>query len=219
MDSRLKTIIDWISATAAPAHGLLVPVSGGSDGALAFYCCAQAFPEKTLAVFIGSDLRAREWFESVGSVRLLAALEGEQNREVARNAAFLDLCLRENRWLVGTRNRSEDAMGNFSLASRIATYMPLIGTWKSDVMQLCELAGVPTEVTASSRRADPDCGRPKELSEIPLELIDVFLKVKEGVLTEESLAQLNAEQVEYLARVYAANQFKRQLPVRGPATS
>ena len=44
-------------------------------------------------------------------------------------------------------------------------------------MALCKAAGVPNEVIASSRRADPKCGRPRTMAAIPFERVDRFLEV------------------------------------------
>lgn len=216
MDKRLKTLIAWLRKSTRRAHGVLVPVSGGSDSALIFWLFNQACPEKTLGVFSGTNLRSREWFESVGTIRRIPAPRGKEDKEARRWATFASIAIDEQRWLVGSRNRSEMVMGNFSLSSRIATFLPLAGVWKSDVMELCALAGVPKAVTDSSRRADPDCGRPKELAEIPLELIDVFLKVKTGAAPKKTLRALTAAQVKYLNGVFNVNQFRRHLPVVGP---
>lgn len=216
MDNRLQTLIDWVKVSTSRARGLLVPVSGGSDSALIFWLLNQACPEKTLGVFVGKDLRCREWFEKTGTVRQLREYHGKEDKEARRWATFISISIAEDRWLTGSRNRSEAVMGNFSLASRVATFLPLANVWKSDVMELCALAGIPTEVTDSSRRADPDCGRPKEMSEIPLELIDVFLKVQEGALESERISSLSPAQVEYLMGIYQYNQFRRHLPVTGP---
>ena len=218
MDKRLKKLIKWLRKSTRRAHGILVPVSGGSDSALIFWLFNQACPEKTIGVFSGakSQLRCRAWFESVGNIRYSPAPRGKEDKEARRWATFSSIAIDENRWLVGSRNRSEQIMGNFSLSSRIATFLPLAGVWKSDVMELCSLAGVPKPITDSSRRADPDCGRPTELAEIPLELIDVFLKVKEGGAKRKTLKAMTPEQIKYLDGVYSVNQFRRHLPVLGP---
>lgn len=212
----LTELKKWVRQTAAQSNGLLVPVSGGSDSALAFHILSSVYPEKTVGVFVGKDLRARDWFESEGNIRYLPALASRNHAEVERNAIFQKLALDENRWLVGTRNRTENTFGTFSLASRVATYLPIIGIWKTDIMQLCSLIGVPEEVMASSRRADPDCGRPTELAEIPLELIDVFLKVRIGLLSEDALTALTSPQVAYLDKAYKGNKWRAVLPTEGP---
>lgn len=216
MDPRLTTLIDWIRTEAKAAQGLLVPVSGGSDSALVFWLCNQAYPEKTVGVFAGdaSDLRAREWFESIGKIVTIAA-PTVSDKEAARWTSFLSQSRAENRWLVGSRNRTEDVMGTFSMASRLATFLPIAQIWKGDVMSLCNAIGVPAQVTESSRQADPDCGRPAEMAEVPLEDIDRFLKVQLGELDASVLALDEAKRA-YLERTYKANNFRTQLPKRGP---
>ncbi len=217
MDKRLHMLIDWVGETASKANGLVVPVSGGSDSALTFFILNQAYPTKTLGVYAGENLRARQWFEKTGKVSFMPLDAGGRNPEVARMAMFLSLALKEQRWLVGTRNRSEDTLGTFSLASRVAVYLPIVGLWKAEVLELAAQVGVPDEVLASSRRADPECGRPAELAEIPIESIDLFLKVKEGLLSQDELSALTTEQTTYLEQVYTSNQFRRGLPTRGPS--
>lgn len=209
----LDKLFSFVETSTVNANGLLVPVSGGSDSALAFWILNQVVPRKTLGVFCGDNLRCRVWFEQTGVIRFLPQPTFLSDKETARWAVFHDLGLRERRWLVGTKNRSEEVFGTFSLASRIATFLPIVGLWKSEVMELCDYIGMPDEITASSRRADPDCGRPAELAEIPLELIDVFLKSKLGLRSTRGLSK---KQVSYLEQVYAANNFRNELPVRGP---
>ncbi len=237
MDERLSKLIDWMRASAAPANGLLVPLSGGSDSALIFWLLNQAFPQspvgdaaangisaesarnKIIGVHVGDNLRCRDWFESVGTVRLVSkpTLSAGQDAEVMRWATVQSLCVSERLWLVGSRTRTEEVLGTFSYASCVATYLPLASILKSDVMELCALAGVPEEILASSRRADPDCGRPQAMAEIPLEQIDVFLRVKLQELPATALEALGEATVNYLDGVYTRNQFKRVLPKRGPA--
>jgi NH3-dependent NAD+ synthetase len=217
MERRLTALVDWIQTTARPAQGLVLPVSGGSDSALCFWLCCQALPGRVTAVHAGTSLRARPWFESCGRVEVLPPAVGNpEDGEVMRWAMLLALSRQRGHWLVGTRNRTEEALGNYSLASRVATYLPLAGLWKSEVLAACQVVGVPAEVMDSSRRADPDCGRPAQLAEIPVERIDLFLRVKEGELPERELAALADGQRLYLERVYQSNQFKRGLPTRAP---
>lgn len=55
------------------------------------------------------------------------------------------------------------------------------------------------------------------MAEIPLEQIDVFLRVKLQELPATALEALGEATVNYLDGVYTRNQFKRVLPKRGPA--
>jgi NH3-dependent NAD+ synthetase len=168
-------------------------------------------------VYFGETLLARGWFEGLGPVEINPPPPGSpKQREVRRWMGLVELSLERRCWLVGSRNRTEEVFGTYSIASRVTGCLPLAGLWKSEVMELCQQVGVPTEVMASSRRADPNCGRPQELAEIGLELIDHFLRVREGELPEGALASLSDAQIRYLESVHVQNRFKRGLPARPP---
>jgi NH3-dependent NAD+ synthetase len=216
-NATLRSIIEWIRTSTDPARGALVPVSGGSDSALCFWLCAQALPGRASAAFVGENLRCREWFEGVGPVRYLPNPPIQEHIEAQRWALMLGRALEVRGWLVGTRNRTEEELGTYSLASRVATLLPLAGVWKSDVMKLCERVGVPAEVLASSRRADPSCGRPTEMADIPFEHVDLFLQVRAGESPEEHLRELSELVAAYLDSLYQRNRFKGSLPLRGPS--
>ena len=225
-EQKIDKLIHWIRKTTPKEHGLLVPISGGSDSALMFWLCNKALPKKTLGVFArsaaasdgraGKHIRAEEWFASVGKIKKIKPPEASENIEVMRWAKFLEMNLKEKRVLVGTRNRTEDSLGTYSLASRAAAFFPIVGLWKSEVVELCEYIGVPEEVILSSRRADPVCGRPQKLADIPIALLDAFLQVKTGELKKTALRPLTRTQLSYLERLYAQNEFKKTLPVKGP---
>jgi NH3-dependent NAD+ synthetase len=213
MNSYAKRLVASIGRDAAAASGLLIPVSGGSDSALCFWACRQALGDKVRGVYVGRDLRCRDWFDSVGKVHYLSEQPDWRDKEIMRWAEFLSLAKEENRWLTGSRTLTEEHLGTISMASRVATYLPLMGLWKSEVMVLCDAVGVPKQITASSRRADPDCGRPQEMAEIPLELIDLFLRLPENSKTVQLV--LSPAQIDYLESVRTRNAFKRKLPARG----
>lgn len=129
LDPRLSKLIEWMRISAAPANGLLVPLSGGSDSALIFWLLNQAFPpnpagkatangssseparSKIIGVHVGDNLRCREWFESVGTVRVVPkpTLSAGQDAEVMRSATVQSLCVSERLWLVGSRTRTRSA--------------------------------------------------------------------------------------------------------------
>ncbi|HTM68839.1 MAG TPA: hypothetical protein VL426_06105 [Candidatus Binatia bacterium] len=219
MHASIEALIDAIRDGAEDAGGLLVPVSGGSDSALCFWLCCQAFPLKTVAVHAGASLREEAWFRKTGRVELVETPGEHLEREEMRWARFLAAALAGSAWLVGSRNRTEDELGTYSLASRVATYLPIVGVWKSDVQRLCVEAGVPESIIASSRRADPDCGRPAALAEIPFEHVETLLRVRAGEAPAASLATLRPAEIEYLDGIRDRNAFKRRLPTRGPSFS
>ncbi len=215
LNQKLDELIYWIKETAADAHSLLVPISGGSDSALSLYLCATAYPQKTVGVFAGnpSELREREWFESLGKVEYTEVPGRYEDRESMRWAKLNALCIQKPAWLVGSRNKTEDLLGTYSLASRVATIMPIVGVWKSEVLELCEKAGVPASIIASSLRADPECGRPEELSAVSYAKIEFFLKEKMGI-QENGSVLISPEERTYLEGAYNYNLFKKRLPIR-----
>lgn len=223
-DHRIDAIVAWIRQTTdvANGRGVLVPVSGGSDSALCLWLCAQALPRgRALAAYVGGPsqaLRCQAWFESLAELRILPAPAGDSGAdpEMIRWAAMLHQARANRCWLAGSRTRTEDTLGTYSLASRLATYHPLAGLWKTDVMELCDLVGVPRAITDSSRQADPACGRPPEMADIPFARVDLFLQVKTGQRPPSDLAALDEPQRAYLESVYQRNQFKKHLPLRPP---
>lgn len=218
MDNQ-KTIdglLRWLKNNIPDGHGLLVPVSGGSDSALSFWLCNQTLKDRTKGVYIGTQLRQREWFDSLGTVQLDDFEVTGKNPEIQRWAHFLTLSLQENRVLTGSRNLTESTLGTFSNASRLAAILPLAGLWKSQIMELCDYVGVPTEITESSRRADPECGRPEKMSGIPFGMVDTYLQAKIGIVNKEKLGLISPVQYEYLENVYTQNSYKINLPLIGP---
>ena len=219
LNSKLDKLINWIRQTtdATSGRGVLVPVSGGSDSALCLWLCAQALPrERVLAAYVGENLRCRSWFEGLSSVKFLPEPPINAHIEALRWAMMLNEALAFRGWLVGTRNRTEDVLGNYSLASRLSTYLPLSGLWKSEVMELCRVVGVPEEILASSKRADPECGRPQELADIPFTTMDRFLQVKLEELPASALEPLSPSVRAYLEALYQRHRFKSELPLRAP---
>ena len=217
-DAQLAGLIDWIHQTtdSSNGRGTLIPVSGGTDSALCFWLCVQALPPgRAIAVYAGRELRCEAWFQALGPVHLVAPPEGD-DVELQRWTLMLRRARAERCWLVGSRNRTEDVLGTYSLASRLATYMPLAGLWKSEVMELAVCVGVPEEILRSSQHADPLCGRPREMADIPFLAVDQFLQVKIGERPAADLDAMTNAQVEYLEGIYRRNRFKSALPLRGP---
>ena len=222
VDARLRAIIEWIreSTDIGAGRGALVPVSGGSDSALGFWLCAQALPPgRAIGAFVGQQLRCRDWFERQGQIRYLAEPLEASHIETTRWAMMLSLSLEVRGWLVGTRNRTEDIFGTYSLASRAATLLPIVGLWKSEVMELARSVNVPEEILISSQRADPSCGRPQAMADIAFEVVDLFLQVRQGERAATELMRIPATTIQYLDSVYRRNQFKRNFPLRAPRLS
>jgi len=228
---KLQHLIEAVRKSAQAAPLLYVPVSGGSDSAFAFWVLNKAKPGCVIGLhaqrYAGQrtylpdadekfpDLRCREWFEKQAEVQEVMVSGTDEEREELMWAKFLATSLgrkgSKKGWLVGCRNRTEHVLGTYSLASRLATFLPLVSVWKSDILRLCVQAEVPDEIIASSKRADPNCGRPTSMAEIPLDVVDDFCAhVVEG--DTKSRITWTKEQQEYLAGIVERNAFKRSLP-------
>ncbi|MBI5420960.1 MAG: hypothetical protein HZA35_01460 [Parcubacteria group bacterium] len=93
-------------------------------------------------------------------------------------------------------------------------YLPIVHLWKSDILDLCKEIEVSDEVLLSSQRADPECGRPQELADIPITLIDEFAKTKTNEFFDSLSNTLDIAQKKYLETLYQSNLFKSHLPER-----
>lgn len=213
----IAQIIDWLRSSTPAGKKLLIPVSGGSDSAFCYWLCTQVFGDRVEVVYIGTDLREKEWFEKQGRVHYGVIEEASNNPEVARWAYFLARALQTDSILVGSRNRTEDTLGTYSTASKVSSFLPLANLWKHEVMGLCEFAGVPDTILTSSSRADPACGRPEEMAAIEFKQVDDFLQTKLGI--RDGYDGLSLQQVEYLEDVYMSHLYKHQLPLKGPVSS
>jgi NH3-dependent NAD+ synthetase len=128
---------------------------------------------------------------------------------------MLSLARHERAWVVGPRNRTEDALGTYSLASRAATFFPIVGLWKSEVMELCAAAGVPGEIIRSTYQPPAaDCVKLKGLADLPLALIDRILAVEVGDRPQSSLADVDPRAVQVVRDARAKYAFKQRLPLR-----
>lgn len=62
-------------------------------------------------------------------------------------------------WILGTRNRTEEELNLYSVASTIASVQPIVKLWKSDILDICEWLEVPQLVINKSCEEDCICGR------------------------------------------------------------
>lgn len=211
--SEFQGYIDWIKTTVPSNKSVIVPVSGGSDSALCFWLLNIAIPGRVLGIYSGEKLRCQEWFEQVGKVEIVPLETSGHNPEVARWAYFLERALQDRAVLVGAHTKTELTLGTYSNASRVAMLLPLANTWKSECMQLCHIADIPSEILASSKRPDALCGRPEEYASLEFSEVDDFLRQKIG---EQALGQVSPKASTYLEEIYQASEAKRHFPLLGP---
>ena len=216
----IDNLTEWVARATPEGRGLLLPVSGGSDSALGAFICREAVGDGVRGVYFGEQgsMRCQGWFENYVEVETIDTRDERLDPEVERWAYVLTLALAESRVTVSTRNRTEHALGMYSMVSRAAGMHPLIGVWKTDIMRLCEYVGVPSEIMASSKQADADCGRPDELATLSFEQVDTWVKFMSGEVSAETLTaiRINSPEEEYLRSVYDRYQFKTELPYNGP---
>lgn len=219
----IDSLTGWVAQTTARERGLLLPVSGGSDSALAAFICREAVGEDVRGIYFGEpgSMRCQDWFEQYLPIEIVETRDTNLDPEVERWAHVLTRALAESRITVSTRNKTESILGMYSMASRAAGMHPLIGVWKTDVMRLCEYVGVPEAVMASSKQADADCGRPAELAALTFEQVDTWVKVATHEASEQDLMSTGIGEAEdnYLMSVWLRNRFKGKLPYEGPEVS
>jgi NH3-dependent NAD+ synthetase len=239
---RIDASIEWIRRTVKgkARGGLLVPLSGGTDSTVAFALCARALgpaqvrgfhfvppgasadgaatavadahhPETTKAL-----LRyCRDHVGAEAEVRLEALPHGldAADPDMLRWAIAASAAKRRGAWLVGTRNRTEQLMGTYSVASTAATLQPLLDWWKADVMAAAETLAVPGSIVASSHAADPDCGRPAEMAEVGLSKIDWFVRCEWSGQRWRLGEHVSEAEAAYLRGIQGYNGFKARLPI------
>jgi tRNA(Ile)-lysidine synthase TilS/MesJ len=113
----IEDILDQIRITTKQAHKLIIPVSGGSDSALLFLLATEAVREKAIGVFIGDGLREEAWFKQQGNIVQLKKYDSlPQEAEVLRWAQLLNYSNEHKAWLLSSRTKTENMLGNYSLA-------------------------------------------------------------------------------------------------------
>lgn len=62
-------------------------------------------------------------------------------------------------WVAAPINATEDYLGNYSNFAKAASLWPIAEVWKSEVLEVCRVLGVPPIAIDNARQADCDCGR------------------------------------------------------------
>jgi NH3-dependent NAD+ synthetase len=214
MDTIIQQYLEWIQTNTPNNLGVLVPLSGGTDSALCFWLYTEALRGRVVGVHIGESLRGHTWLAQRGEVQQYTLPQTDIGIEEARWSLLLSKALKENRILVSSRNKTEQALGTYSQASRVAYHVPLVGTWKNDIIELCKHVGVPQDVIDSSLAADPVCGREEAYAHISPVDVDHYLKYLLKI--ERTLPPISQAQIDYLQNLYEKNNFKHKLPRTGP---
>lgn len=122
----------------------------------------------------------------------------------------------EQYWVVGTRNRKEDMLLEYSNASMAVSLQPLIHLWKSDILTLAELLGVPQIAITKSCETDCICGRMR-LPSTHIREVDELLMARAGELSWEYVEkniplELQKQLTNFIRAQIDKGQFKKNLP-------
>lgn len=119
----------------------------------------------------------------------------------------------EQYWVVGTRNRTEDFLMNYSNASMAVSLQPIIHLWKSEILKLSEYLRVPQVAITKSCETDCICGR-QALAANHLQEVDMLLMAASGelFLTDQIPSVLRQQLTKYIDAQMAKAQFKKKLP-------
>jgi NH3-dependent NAD+ synthetase len=116
-------------------------------------------------------------------------------------------------WVVGTRNRTEEELYNYSNASMAVSLQPIIHLWKSEILKISEYLKVPQQAIDKSCETDCICGRmalpARHIAEVD-ELLQQRGKehMKEYTMSNELRQQL----VKYIDAQIIKGEFKKNLP-------
>lgn len=121
----------------------------------------------------------------------------------------------DHAWVVGTRNATEEYLGTYSNISSAVSIQPIVGFWKSEILELCKHFGVPDVATRYSRQVDCDCGR-FDLAADHIEEIDLLIRARLGEYVEQlSLAaNLISRLNDFIDDQLKAGAFKKNIPYR-----
>ncbi len=97
-------------------------------------------------------------------------------------------------FVVGTRNATEAALGNYSQISRNVSMQPIIDLYKSEVLEICDYLGVPQIAIDKSREVDCDCGRFETQAHYMRE-VDLFLMYKAGLLSKDYVRESMSDKI------------------------
>lgn len=122
----------------------------------------------------------------------------------------------EQYWVVGTRNRKEDMLLEYSNASMAASLQPLIHLWKSDVLELSKYLEIPQIAITKSCETDCICGRMR-LPSTHIREVDLLLMGQCGELAESYIQaniqpDIRRQLWKFIDTQIGKGQFKKNIP-------
>lgn len=226
-DKAFNSLVDWTAQTVKDAPSLVVGLSG-TDSALAYVLCSKALEaagkdkNALMGMHYGDEYDFGDYFKQYGSVQVVDLPKNTfLEQDIYRWAAIQTYAMEHQSWIVGTRNKTEQLLGDYSNASLVAVMQPLLPLWKSEVLALCKHLGMPEKMITASCLGDPKCychkpGLLRRLSDCETVLALQQKERELGNITPEEnnvLRQCN----QFLAMYTDTKTYKSKIPYTPPA--
>lgn len=114
----------------------------------------------------------------------------------------------ETFWVAGTMNATEKELSKYSQMQKVTSIQPIQTFWKSEILELCDVLGVPKIASNNSRIPDCLCGR-DELAAENIELIDKLLRFQP---VQDESPELVAKLTEWIRTTKRDNGFRIRTP-------
>lgn len=125
------------------------------------------------------------------------------------------------RLVAGTRNRSESALGTYTLLSRAPSLQPIEHLYKTQILDICAYLNVPHMAIEKSREVDCDCGR-FDVQAHHLDALDYYIMSQQGDLDPAFLQSLDPDVLLAVRDFYLEerenNAFREKIPYRPTPT-
>ncbi len=117
---------------------------------------------------------------------------------------------------VGTRNATEQVLGNYSQISKNVSLFPIIDIYKTEVLEICSYLGVPQIAIDKSREIDCDCGR-FDVQANHMQELDWLIMERKEMLSEQFLVKNISHNVlvavqDFYAEEKYGNEFRTATP-------
>jgi len=234
-------LVEWLRQTKAP--GFLVGLSG-TDSLVTFLAAAKTgkrvlgvhFAPSEDFLYDHPEAEVHLWFrdkvipwlrEQAPNAEIVVDTSIDWRADGQRWGYLMDLSVvhtdHERRlmrpsyqqyWVVGTRNRTEDVLMNYSNASKAVSLQPIIHLWKSEILQLAEHLGAPQLAIDKSCETDCICGRLSLPARHIVEVDELLQKRGEGNHMKAYTKPIGiyAQLIQYIDAEIEKNSFKKDIP-------
>jgi len=226
-EKAFKSLVEWTTSIARSSPGFVMGLDG-TDSILTFLICSKAFErlgrsDRLVGIHYGRAYEPSDWLSKFGQVELVQLtsdpnyLADSKYWAALQNYALKDWQPEKHFWVTGTRNRTEDVLYRYSNASMIASVQPIVGLWKTEVLELCDYLGVPKSISERSREVPACLGCRDEFAAKNIDKIDHLLMVRCGLLDPTFVAGYDPRLTEYIDEQIEKNSFKVKIPYRPEA--